>query len=396
MRRGHLVAAVVLLAVAAAPVAKARAGPAGSVASQWAEFQSSYVTPSLAWAKSKLTSSVAPEPTEDASHETFLQWKETHGAAYAHDSEEHQTRFATFQENVRLIKEHNQQDNSYRLAVNQFADLTNDEFKAKMTTEKVAHQSNSNGVFRYADADMTGKEKVDWRKKMAVTPVKNQGQCGDCWSFSTTGSVEGINSIVFGKLFSLSEQELVDCDVKFDHGCNGGLMDYAFDYLVQNGGIDSERDYPYVSEDGHKEECKNKKATRDVGIITGWEDVPANDEKALQKAAAHQPVSVAIEADTFPFQFYSSGVLTSKACGTRLDHAVLVVGYGVDEVSDQPYWIVKNSWGETWGEEGYLRIARDPEGIGPGICGIAMAASYPTLDSSTPNPNKPKSAISLQ
>jgi len=314
----------------------------------------------------------------------FAAWQTAHGVSYP--PEEHARRLATYQANVALINAHNNEEgHTYTLAVNRFADLTHDEFKATMTPSEFSHSHNLNqinGGYRYEDVLVDEAHPVDWRKKGAVSEVKNQGQCGSCWSFSTTGSVEGLDAIATGKLKSLSEQELVDCDVTHDHGCGGGLMDYAFDYIINNGGLDTEANYPYV---GEQQECNKKKEHRNVGKITGYEDVPQNNEKALMKAVSKQPVSVAIEADTFPFQFYSTGVINTLLCGTRLDHGVLVVGYGTDEDSDKgtstPYWIVKNSWGATWGEEGFLRIGRNVNGTkGPGMCGIAMNPSYPTLD----------------
>jgi C1A family cysteine protease len=208
---------------------------------------------------------------------------------------------------------------------------------------------------------------VDWVAKGAVTGVKDQGQCGSCWSFSTTGAIEGAYFIKYGKLYSLSEQELVDCDT-VDSGCNGGLMDNAFTY-VQKYGITTESSYPYTAVQGT---CKSTTPVIPPGVVKGFVDVlPSGDENALAAAVAQQPVSVAIQANQLAFQFYSSGILTGT-CGKRLDHGVLAVGYGTDGTT--PYWRVKNSWGTGWGEGGYIRIQR-----GADKCGIADAASYPVL-----------------
>jgi hypothetical protein len=188
-----------------------------------------------------------------------------------------------------------------------------------------------------------------------------------CWAFSTTGAVEGATFVATGKLPNLSEQELVDCDNNGDHGCNGGLMDHAFSWVEKHGGLCSEDDYEYHAK---AEVCRDCKA---VVKVTGFQDVDSNDEAALKVAVSQQPVSVAIEADQREFQFYKSGVF-DKSCGTQLDHGVLVVGYG--EEDGKKFLKIKNSWGGTWGEEGYIRISREANGPG-GQCGVAMVPSYP-------------------
>ncbi|KAL6660771.1 hypothetical protein ACP70R_001806 [Stipagrostis hirtigluma subsp. patula] len=286
-------------------------------------------------------------------------------------------RFNVFKENARYIHEANRKDRPFRLALNKFADMTTDEFRRTYAGSRVRHhralaggRRADGGGFTYADAGNLPPA-VDWRERGAVTGIKDQGQCGSCWAFSTVAAVEGINKIRTGRLVSLSEQELVDCDNGDNQGCNGGLMDYAFQFIKRNGGITTEANYPYRAEQGTCDRAKER--SHDV-TIDGYEDVPANDEDALRKAVANQPVAVAIEASGQDFQFYSEGVFTGS-CGTDLDHGVAVVGYGTTRDGTK-YWIVKNSWGEEWGERGYIRMQR---GISDsqGLCGIAMQASYP-------------------
>ncbi|XP_038681472.1 senescence-specific cysteine protease SAG39-like [Tripterygium wilfordii] len=302
------------------------------------------------------------------------QWMTKYGRVYE-NAVEKDRRFNVFKDNVEFIESFNADVNKpYKLSVNAFADQTNEEFRASRNGLKRTNAPSSvkTTPFKYADVT-AAPASLDWRKKGAVTPIKNQGQCGSCWAFSTIAATEGIHQIKTGKLLSLSEQELVDCDTQGeDHGCMGGLMEDGFEFIIHNKGITTEAKYPYNATD---DSCNKKEEASHDASITGYEQVPANSEEALLKAVANQPVSVSIDASGSAFQFYSSGVF-SGACGTMLDHGVTAVGYGTT-TNGTKYWIVKNSWGTEWGEEGYIRMQRDIDAK-EGLCGIAMDSSYPT------------------
>lgn len=302
------------------------------------------------------------------------------------------SRFEIFKDNLRFIDEHNSQNRSYKLGLNRFADLTNQEYRAMYlgtrtdATRRLMKSRVASQRYTFKAGDQLP-ESVDWRRLGAVNPIKDQGRCGSCWAFSTIAAVEGINQIVTGELISLSEQELVDCDKAYNGGCNGGLMDYAFQFIIQNGGIDTEKHYPYLGVDST---CDLSRKNSKVVSIDGYEDVSPYDEKSLKKAVAHQPVSVAIEAGGRPFQLYQSGVFSGE-CGSELDHGVVAVGYGTENGMD--YWLVRNSWGTAWGEEGYVKLERNLlDTYNAGKCGIAMEASYPVKTSK--NPEKTEDKIS--
>ncbi|KAM0876508.1 hypothetical protein ACQ4PT_036130 [Festuca glaucescens] len=308
----------------------------------------------------------------------FGSWSVKHSKIYVSPKEKVK-RYEVFRHNLKHIVETNRRNGSYWLGLNQFADVAHEEFKASHLGLNIG-LAGTNGTraattFRYESAVDLPWE-VDWRKKGAVTPVKNQGDCGSCWAFTTVAAVEGINQIVTGKLESLSEQELMACDSTFDHGCGGGLMDFAFAYIMGNQGIHTDEDYPYLMEEGY---CKGKQPGSKVVTVSGFEDVPENSEVSLLKALAHQPVSVGIAAGSRDFQFYKGGVFEGT-CGTELDHALTAVGYGSSDGHD--YIIMKNSWGRSWGEQGYLRIKRGT-GKPEGVCDIYKIASYPTKSNST-------------
>ncbi|XP_051150455.1 senescence-specific cysteine protease SAG39-like [Andrographis paniculata] len=302
--------------------------------------------------------------------ERHVEWMAQHGRIYK-DNEEKERRYKIFEANVEFIEEFNKAGRrGYRVGINAFADQTNEEFKAARNGLRVKKECEVTS-FKYENVTSLP-DSVDWRKKGAVTPVKDQGQCGSCWAFSAIAATEGIHELSRKKLLALSEQEIVDCDrTSQDNGCEGGYMEDAFAFIKKNRGIATEAAYPYTAEDGN---CSASKEASRAAKISGFEKVPANSEAALKKAVAHQPVSVSIDAGGLAFQFYSSGVFDGE-CGTDLDHGVTAVGYG--ETSDgTEYWLVKNSWGSSWGEMGYVRMKRDVEAK-QGLCGIAMDSSYP-------------------
>lgn len=280
-----------------------------------------------------------------------------------------------WEQNLEFIRQHNLEADlgmhTFTLGVNEYADWTNEEYSQYLTSYQVSNKTIVGATFMAPNnADIPNE--VDWRKEGYVTPVKNQGQCGSCWAFSTTGSLEGQNFKKTGKLVSLSEQNLVDCSRKEGNmGCQGGLMDNAFTYIKTNKGIDTEESYPY---EGKNAKCRFQAAT--IGAVdTGFTDIAQGDEDALKTAAATVgPISVAIDASGLRFQFYRHGVFNNPRCSsTRLDHGVLVVGYGTQDGQD--YWLVKNSWGETWGMKGYIMMSRNKNNQ----CGIATSASYPLV-----------------
>ena len=217
---------------------------------------------------------------------------------------------------------------------------------------------------------------LDRRQKNAVTPVGNEGQCGACWAFSSTDTIEGAHAIATGKLVAVSQQQLMDCSVaQGNQGCNGGLMDYAFTYVISNHGITTEADYPYTATGPNT--CQTGKQAHHAVTISGFADVPKNQEAQLTAAVTRQPVSIAIDATQSSFQYYKSGVYMEPACGTQICHALTIVGYNTT-ASKEDYWIVKNMWGTSWGMDGYILMARHVGAAG--LCGINMIPSYPIVN----------------
>ncbi|CAI5799166.1 cathepsin L1-like [Podarcis lilfordi] len=314
------------------------------------------------------TFAAASDPALD---QAWRDWKMTHNKVYRERNSENHRR-TIWEENFRMIEKHNREasrgKHSYRMAMNHLGDLTKAEFMERLnglSPELPRERGRRTTLFQKSD-NPSLPSSVDWRSKGYVTPVKDQGSCGSCWAFSATGALEGYLARTTGRLVSLSEQNLVDCSWKQgNQGCNGGWPSWAFQYVMDNHGLDSEQSYPYVGQDLA---CTYKSA--DLAVrINGYVDIPSNDEAALQEAVAtYGPVTVALDASDF--HFYSSGVFDYPNCGTSLNHAVLAVGYGTQ--NGTPYWIIKNSWGPEWGEGGYILLKR-----GSNQCGVAEVASYP-------------------
>jgi len=302
--------------------------------------------------------------------DAFESFKADYGKVYSSEIEE-MYRYAIFKQNLDFVNSWDAEEKGFEVAMNSFGDLSLAEFTAMYNGYRNDTHSLRKRNYYVPDTNQVLADDVDWRKQGAVTPVKNQGQCGSCWSFSATGGIEGAHFLATRELVSLSEQNLVDCSVpEGNHGCQGGWMDQAFQYVIKNGGIDTEDSYRYTATGPNA--CHYNPSNRGA-TISGFQDVPSGSESGLQQASQGRPVSVAIDASHSSFQLYKSGVYYEPACNPKnLDHGVLVVGYGSS--SDGDYWIVKNSWGSSWGMQGYIHMARNKNNN----CGIATAASFPT------------------
>lgn len=303
-------------------------------------------------------------------------------------------------ENDERIRQHNTQEPapSFFLGHNEYSDMTQEEFAEffhlgkHSNVEAVVTVSGMAQIGEDEDAAFIAEQRrallevdplelpdyVNWVEWGAVTPIKNQGACGSCWAFSTTGALEGAKFVKTGELVLLSEQNLIDCDHQ-DLGCRGGLMDNAFKFDEKSGGLCSEDDYPYEAK--QNDECRTDCTDVPGSIVKTFIDVPPGSEKALLSAIAMQPISIAIQASQFVFQFYKSGVITDDSCGKsgNIDHGVLAVGYGTDLETQEPYFLVKNSWGDKWGDNGFVKIGRRSDNQ-YGKCSILKLASFPVVE----------------
>jgi len=344
----------------------------------------------------------------------FKQWMKNHNKEYG-TVKEKMKRMKIWIRNNDYIKSHNYQDPlpSYQLGHNQFSDMTEEEFhkhnflhvfspgiisKKKGLRGKgipsnvkdfIMEKSQTSFYRNLSEIDEEEQDEndslelpknIDWVENGAVTPVKNQGMCGACWAFSAVAAIEGAKYVKSGKLVSLSEQQLLDCDLE-DHSCLGGIMDYAFTYAEGIDGFCKEEDWPYAMHRHHIFGCRKFSSLCTVVPDTklkSYIDVK-NTTQALKHALVKQPVSVAIQASGTDFQLYKSGVY-DKSCGTELDHGVTAVGYGYDEDTKSRYWLIKNSWGEAWGESGYMKMSFKSENQkDEGQCGIQIMASRPII-----------------
>ncbi|XP_063055372.1 cathepsin K [Engraulis encrasicolus] len=302
-------------------------------------------------------------------------WKLEHRKEYNGLGEE-SIRRSIWEKNMLMIEAHNQEYelgiHTYELGMNHLGDMTLEEVREKLMGLQTPMYRDPNNTFTPDVRDYQRLPKsVDYRKQGYVSSVKNQGGCGSCWAFSTVGSLEGQMMKTTGQLVDLSPQNLVDC-VKENDGCGGGYMTNAFKYVISNGGIDSEQAYPYAGVD---QECAYTESGR-AATIKGYKEVKEGDERALTVAVAKVgPVAIGIDASLGTFLYYKKGVYFDRDCDKEnINHAVLAVGYGVT-AKGKKYWIVKNSWGEEWGNQGYILMARNRNNA----CGIANLASYPIM-----------------
>lgn len=299
-------------------------------------------------------------------------WKSLYSKVYNDEATESARRLV-WEKNWRFVLQHNSEGHSFEVEMNKFADLTVEEF-GKIYLSKI-NMTNSNKYksrFPFIGREDNIPNTVDWRTKGIVTEVKDQGQCGSCWAFSATGSLEGQHALKTGNLVSLSEQQLVDCSYEEgNEGCEGGLVDYAFEHVVKTGGLDTEECYPYTGKD---EGVCQYQASCSGATMTGYVDVFPSELSLAMVVDNVGPISAAIDASHVSFQLYRRGVYNELLCSPlRLNHGVLVVGYGTYERN--AYWMVKNSWGKDWGMDGYIMMSRNRFNQ----CGIATQASYPKV-----------------
>ncbi|KAM0941074.1 putative actinidain [Dioscorea sansibarensis] len=292
------------------------------------------------------------------------------------DSSEKEKRYEIFKNNLRYIDEHNAGNHTFTLGLNVFADITVEEYRATylgtlppspslsmVNDETIELDESDDHSFKVTNTPNS----IDWRDLGAVTPVQNQGKCFSCWAFAVLATVEAINQIKTGDLISLSKQQLVDCHKR---SCQAHYLHQTYEYIIKKGGVDTEKDYPYQAK---IKKCNTTKENNKVVSIDGYQMVTQRNEFALMQAVAKQPTAVIVDGYGRDFQLHTQGIFTAY-CGTNLNHAVTIVGYGTDGSVD--YWIIKNSWGDFWGESGYMRLERNIQSRS-GKCGVAEWPYYP-------------------
>jgi len=325
----------------------------------------------------KLLGVLAATTTALSAKDMFEQWKGDNAKKYQSPKEE-QLRFSQWLKNKEFVDQHMLEyaagKHTYTVGMNKFADLSGAEF-ANLYLSQVSDLRGPHPPMCTPSsiaANSSAPASADWRTGGAVTAIKDQGQCGSCWAFSTIASLEGQWFLAGNTLTSLAEQQLVDCSQNWGNfGCGGGLMDQGFTYIHDIGGVETEADYPYTAMDGTCAFDSSKVA----GTLSSCQDLSSGDEGALQNAIVQiGPISVAIDASHMSFQLYQDGVYYEPNCSAQfLDHGVTAIGYGTDSGSD--YWLVKNSWGTGWGSQGYIKMSRNRQNN----CGIATQASFPQI-----------------
>lgn len=309
--------------------------------------------------------------------EMWVEFSQNEGKASPHSHYIKNHRMNAFAQNIEAIIEHNSNaEKTWTKGINKFSDMTQKEFKEYYKIKSFGEDQHCSATNERETVERTKGHHLppnwDWRMHHGVTPVKNQGSCGSCWTFSTVGSLEAHELIKYKTWSNLSEQQLVDCAGDFDnHGCDGGLPSHAFEYIsVQSHGLSLDKDYPYTAKDGN---CTANPKDFALTVVGGSVNITEGDEDELAEAVFHHgPVSVAFEV-VDDFSAYKSGVYSSTVCKNTtndVNHAVVAVGYGTED--SVPYWIVKNSWGADWGDHGYFKIKR-----GVNMCGIAVCNSFP-------------------
>jgi cathepsin F len=283
----------------------------------------------------------------------------------------------TFKTNLRKIRDLNKyEQGTATYGITEFVDFTATEYKMRtglLYDKSLENNDITNQIAQIPDFKLPSE--FDWRTKNVVSPVKDQKSCGSCWAFSVVGNIEGLNAIKMGSLSEFSEQELLDCD-DIDKACQGGLPDDAYKAIEQIGGLEFEKDYPYKAQ---KNQCAFNKTKSHV-TVTGAVDLPKNETAMALWLLQNGPISIGINANAM--QFYRGGISHPwhiLCAHDKLDHGVLIVGFGVANYpkfnKTLPYWIVKNSWGPAWGERGYYRVFRNDN-----TCGVKEMASSAVLD----------------